>query len=81
MKSKRKPGRPVTHPPVKCLDDGYVTKTYTEMAKHIGGDRVNVMRCCTGLQKKHHGFRFEHTDCKYLFADGLTAAICDIKEG
>lgn len=81
MTEKRKPGRPVTHPPVKCLDTGFVTKTYTEMAKHVGGDRVNIMRCCTGLQKKHHGFRFEHTDgeVSYLGPD-LVDVICDIKE-
>lgn len=44
------------------IDDGFICKTYTEMGKHIGGDRVNVMRCCTGLQKQHHGFKFEHVE-------------------
>lgn len=62
MLEKRKRGRPVTHPPVRCLDDGFICKTYTEMGRHIGGDRVNVMRCCIGIQKRHHGFRFEHVE-------------------
>ena len=62
MDNKRKRGKPVTHPPVRCLDDGFVCKTYTEMGEHVGGDRVNVMRCCIGIQKQHHGFRFEHVE-------------------
>ena len=61
MSDKRKPGRPVTHPNVACIDTGEVFKTYTEAAEAVGGSRYGVMRCCNGDLKSHHGHRFVHT--------------------
>ena len=64
MTGKRRPGRPVTHPRVVCLDDGRVFKTYTEAAEAVGGSRYGVMRCCTGYLKSHHNHHFKHFEEK-----------------
>jgi len=55
---KRKRGRPPTHPKVMNKETGDIFDTYTEAAKAIGGSRVGVYRCVTGMQKHHHGYHF-----------------------
>jgi hypothetical protein len=62
--SKRKPGRPVTHPPVKNIETGEVYETYTDAAKAVGGDRHGVRRVSEGTQTHHHGFHFEFKEDK-----------------
>ena len=58
MKSPR-PGKPVSHPPVVNCKTGEVFETYTEAAKSVNGSRFGVMKCCTGMQKYHHGVKFK----------------------
>lgn len=55
---KRKPGKPVVHPPVLVVETGEIFKTYKEAAAAIGGDRSSIMRCCEGVQRHHKGFHF-----------------------
>lgn len=54
---KRKRGKPVTHPKIKC-SNGKIYDTYTEAAKDIGGSRFGVMKCCCMGQSHHHGYKF-----------------------
>lgn len=54
----RRPGKPVTHPPIKNLDTGDIFLTYTAAADAIGGSRFGVMRTCYRMQKHHKGFHF-----------------------
>lgn len=62
MSEKRKRGRPVTHPAVMCNETGKVYKTYTEAGKDIGRNRVNVMRCVTGMQRHSGGYTFRFVE-------------------
>jgi hypothetical protein len=57
-KEKRRPGRPVTHPPVKNRETGKVYATYTEAGAAIGGDRHGVRRNAEGIQSHHKGYHF-----------------------
>lgn len=57
--SKRKPGRPVTHPPVQNRETGKVYATYTEAGAAIGGDRHGVRRNAEGIQSHHKGYHFD----------------------
>lgn len=59
--AKRRPGRPVTHPPVQNLEKGLIFKTYTDAAKDVGGDRHGVRRVAEGTQSHHHGYHFKYT--------------------
>ena len=61
MSEKRRPGRPVVHPHVACVETGCVYETYTAAATAVGGSRSGVRKCCNGEIKKHHGCRFVHT--------------------
>ena len=54
-----KPGKPPTHPSVRCVETGEVYTTYTEAAKAVNGTRVGVSRCVLGIQKHHHGYHFK----------------------
>lgn len=60
MREKRRPGKPVTHPRVVCLDDGRSWKTYTEAANAVGGSRYGVRKCCNGVLKTHKRLHFAH---------------------
>lgn len=55
---KRRPGRPVTHPPVQNRETGKVYATYTEAGAAIGGDRHGVRRNAEGIQSHHKGYHF-----------------------
>ena len=55
LEIKRKRGRPVTHPKVRCIETGEVYTTYTEAGKEVGGSRHGVRKCCEGTQTHHHG--------------------------
>ena len=59
---KRRPGKPVVHPRVYCLETNRSWDTYTEAAEEIGGNRFGVMRVCRGINKTHKGLHFIHTD-------------------
>lgn len=61
---KRRPGRPVTHPPVICEETGRIFKTYTEAAESINGWRSSVYRCAIGIQRQHNGYHFSFVDNK-----------------
>lgn len=54
----KRPGKPVNHPPIINLDTGEVFETYTEAGQSVGGSRFGVMKCCTGLQSNHYGYKF-----------------------
>jgi hypothetical protein len=55
---RKRPGKPVNHPPIINLDTGEVFETYTEAGRSVGGSRFGVMKCCTGLQNHHYGYKF-----------------------
>lgn len=57
-KKRDKPGKPVTHPPVRVWETGDVFETYTEAAESTGCSRWGVMRTCEGVQQHSHGFHF-----------------------
>ena len=57
-KRYEKRGRPVSHPKVKCVENGHIFDTYTEAAESIGGSRKGVSFCTQGLQRHHHGYHF-----------------------
>lgn len=57
-----RPGRPVTHKHVACVETGGVYKTYSDAAEDVGGSRYGVMRCCNGALKTHKGYHFVYTD-------------------
>lgn len=59
---KKKPGRPVSHPPVLVVETGMIFPTFTEAAESIGGSRWGVMRCCERVQKNHHGKKFRYVE-------------------
>lgn len=50
---KRKPGKPVTHPPVLHVESGKIFKTYKEAAEFIKGSPNNVYHVAVGMQKHH----------------------------
>lgn len=56
----RKRGKPVTHPPILCVETGKVYDTYTEAAKDIGGSRFGVMKTLNWGQRHTHGFHFKY---------------------
>lgn len=56
--SKKKPGRPPTHPPVVILETGEVFDTFKEAAAAVGGDGANVRRVVYGVQSHHKGYHF-----------------------
>ena len=56
---KRGRGKPVTHPPVLCVETDKVYKTYKAAAEAIGGSRHGVRRNCEGTQQHHHSLHFE----------------------
>lgn len=56
---KRKPGKPVTHPPVRNCETGETFETYTEAGEAVNGDRHGVRRCAEGTQRHHHDYHFE----------------------
>lgn len=56
------PGKPVTHPPVLCIETGQVFKTFKEAAEATGGTKNGVFMCCRGLQREHHGFHYIFTE-------------------
>lgn len=59
-KEYRKPGRPINHPKVVCVETGEIFDTYSSAAKKISGDRRNVCRCCQGTQGEHKGYHFKY---------------------
>lgn len=61
---KRKRGKPITHPKVKCVETGEVYSTYTEAGKAVGGSRYGVRKCCEGTQKHHHGRHYIWEDSR-----------------
>ncbi len=60
MTEKRKPGKPVTHPPVLHIESGMIFKTYKEAAAYVGGSPNNVYHVAIGMQRhhKHQHFKF-----------------------
>lgn len=64
--TKRKRGKPVTHPLIIDVDTKKVYATYTEAANDIHGDRTSVMRVCMGRQRHNNKHRF-----RYLRKDEL----------
>lgn len=60
MKRYNKPGRPVTHPPVKCRETGDIYETYTDAGIAVKGNRHGVRKCAEGTQKHHHGYHFDY---------------------
>lgn len=53
---KRKPGKPINHPPVVIKETGEEYDTYTKAAEAIGGDRFGVRKCAEGTQKHNNGY-------------------------
>lgn len=60
--NKRRPGKPVTHPPVQNRETGKIYDTYTEAGADIGGDRHGVRRNAEGTQSHHKGFHFNYIE-------------------
>ena len=58
MKEKKKPGKPVTHPPVKHVESGMIFKTYKEAAEFVNGSPNNVYHVAIGIQSHHKGQHF-----------------------
>ena len=58
-----KPGRPITHGPIYCVETNQIYESYKEAAKAIGGDKTGVFRVVNGMQKSHHGFHFKIIGC------------------
>ena len=56
--TKRKRGRPITHPKVLNVETGELYHTYTDAGEAIGGSRHGVRRTCEGTQKHHKGYHF-----------------------
>lgn len=60
MKLYDKPGKPVTHKPVRHIETGEIYKTYSEAAKAVGGNRWGVRYTAMGVQSVHKGQHFEY---------------------
>ena len=56
---RRGRGKPVVHPKVRNCETDEIFETYTEAAESVGGSRYGVMKTCWGIQRVHHGVRFE----------------------
>ena len=61
---KRRPGKPVNHPPVIVKETGEEYDTYTEAAEAIGGDRFGVRKCAEGTQAHNNGYHIEFKEDK-----------------
>ena len=56
---KRKRGKPVTHPRIRCIETGETYDTYKDAGEAIGGSRFGVRKVCEGTQSHHHGRHYE----------------------
>lgn len=64
MKTKRRRGRPVNHPPIRVIETGEIYSSYNEVAEAIGGHRGNVLLCLQGHRRTYKGFTFEYVKSK-----------------
>lgn len=51
-----------TSRPVRVLETGVVYPSINECARSIGGHRMQILMCCRGEAKTHHGLHFEFVD-------------------
>lgn len=62
MEEKRRPGKPVTHPPILHIESGLIFKTYKEAAEYVGGSPNNVYHVVIGIQSHHKGQHFKFAE-------------------